>query len=182
MEELETLRSGFVAFLDGLWWGLRDSVGPLSMYEGYSQGFRQLGLEAADRIGGTGPEKAAIIAAQVLKAIGLEVEHNDKEIIVKSCPIWNRIVERGLEYSFHVEEICWKPLFEGIGEKTGAKPIMENSLRLTHVGKARIEYKRSKARAAKDKGSISTEEYEKQLKVLDQALAEIDNVGRYRFD
>ncbi len=71
MDELEILRASFVSFLDGLWWGLRDHTGPLSMYEGYANGFRQLGSEMAERIGGHGPEDAAKIAAQIMRSIGL---------------------------------------------------------------------------------------------------------------
>ena len=48
MSQLDILRKGFIAFLDGLWWGLRDNVGPLSMYEGYARGFQLMGAEKAE--------------------------------------------------------------------------------------------------------------------------------------
>ena len=155
MSELKALRSAFVAFLDGLWWGLRDNVGALSMYEGYAGGFKQMGLEAAEREGGNGPETAAKIATALMATMGHDVEQNGKEIIVKASPLWERVLDRGLEYSFHVEEICWKPMLEGIGEKTGTKPIMDSSLRLSHVERVKIEYKKGKAKAAFDKGAVS---------------------------
>jgi len=182
MNDLEILRKGFVAFIDGLWWGLRDNTGALSMYEGYSGGFRQIGKEIAEGIGGTGPERASEIAGEILRAIGLDVDINKKEIIIKSCPIWNRILERGLEFSFHVEEICWMPLLEGIGEKTGTKPIFGASLRLVHIENMKVDYKKARAKAAFEKGDISKEDYDKQIVILEKSLESTSKYGRYRFE
>jgi hypothetical protein len=152
------------------------------MYEGFANGFRQMGKEKGEADGGKGPEAAAKTAADLFTAIGLEVERNGKEILVKSCPLWDRILERGLEYAFHVEEICWKPMLEGIGGKSGAKPIVESALRLIHLDKAKSDYKKGKAKKALDKGSISEEEYDKQISSLDESLHKIPSEGRYRFD
>ncbi|MDH4212603.1 MAG: hypothetical protein OEV85_01680 [Candidatus Thorarchaeota archaeon] len=182
MNDLEILRKGFVAFIDGLWWGLRDNTGALSMYEGYSGGFRQMGEEIAESIGGKGPEKAVEIAAEILRAIGLDVETYKKEIIVKSCPIWNRILERGLEFSFHVEEICWMPLLKGIGEQTGATPIFNTSLRLIHIENAKVDYKKARAKAAFEKGDISKKDYDKQIDILEKSLESTGKYGCYRFE
>ncbi len=181
MSELKGLRSAFVAFLDGLWFGLRENVGALSMYEGYAGGFKQMGLEAAEREGGKGSEAAAKIATALMATMGLDVEQNGKEIIVKTSPLWERVLDRGLEYSFHIEEICWKPMLEGIGEKTGTKPILESSLRLSHVERVKVEYKKGKAKAALDKGAMSKEDFDKQITALDIAMQKIPIVGRYRF-
>ncbi|MHA2142299.1 MAG: hypothetical protein ACXADC_10310 [Candidatus Thorarchaeota archaeon] len=182
MSELDTLRKGFIAFLDGLWWGLRDNVGALSMYEGYAGGFRQMGAERAEADEIRGPEAAAKTAADLFRAIGLEVDVNGKEVLLRACPLWDRILERGLEYAFHVEDICWKPMLEGIGEKARAKPSMVSALRLIYLEKAKAEHKRSKAKATLDKGDISREEYNLQVEAIDNALEEIPSEGRYRFD
>ncbi len=182
MEDLNTLQEGFVAFLDGLWWGLRDTTGALSMHDGYSRGFKQIGREAAKRAGGSGPEAAAEIAASILTSIGQDLELKGTEIIVKRCPLWERVQERGLEYAFHIEEICWRPLLEGIGELTGTESMIENSLRLSHVAKSKIEYKKGKAKKALDAGSVSKEEYEAQTEALDKSLASISDHGHYRFE
>ena len=181
MSELETLRNGFVAFVDGLWWGLRDTVGALSMYEGYAGGFRQMGKEAAEKAGAKGAVAAAKTAVDVLNAIGLTAVQEEKEVVVKSCPLWDRILERGLEYAFHVEEICWKPLLTGIGEVAGAKPRMETALRLVHLEKAKGDYKKGKAKLALEKGTISKEEYDTQVAQLNQVLENLPAEGRYRF-
>jgi hypothetical protein len=181
MSDLDILRQSFVALLDGMWWGLRDNTGPLSMYEGYSRGFKQMGLEIAERIGGKGANAAAEIATKLFSAIGLDVEVDEKDVIVKKCPVWNRIQERGLEYAFHVEEICWIPMLEGIGEKTGAKPEMHTSLRLAHIESAKIAYKKEKAKAALDKGGIKREQYDKEIVMLDETLENAPMLGRYRF-
>ena len=181
MNELSTLRTSFVALLDGMWWGLRDNTGPLSMYEGYAKGFKQMGLEIAEKAGGKGALAAAEIAGKLFSAIGLDVSLDEKMILVKKCPVWNRILERGLEYAFHVEEICWMPMLEGIGEKTGAKPEMESSLRLAHIESSKVEYRKGKLKAALDKSQITKDEYDNELAILDQRLENAPTLGRYRF-
>ncbi len=181
MSELNTLRTSFVALVDGMWWGLRDNTGPLSMYEGYARGFKQMGLEVAETAEGKGALVAAEIAAKLFTAIGLDVDVEEKTVSVKKCPVWDRILERGLEYAFHVEEICWMPMLEGIGEKTGAKPEMESSLRLAHIESSKFHYKKGKAKAALEKGQITKEEYDKEIVMLDQGLENAPTLGRYRF-
>jgi hypothetical protein len=181
MSDLETLRTSFVALIDGLWWGLRNNTGPLSMYEGYAQGFKQMGLEIAEQSGGKGALAAAKIAGKLFTAIGLDIGVDEKIIIVKRCPVWNRILERGLEYAFHVEDICWMPMLEGIGEKTGSKPVMESALRLAHIESTKIEYKKGKLKAALDNSQITMEEYDKEIVILDQKLENAPTLGLYRF-
>lgn len=181
MENLETLQKGFVAFLDGLWWGLRDNVGALSIYEGYANGFKQMGQEAAERNGGKGADTAAKIAEELFKAIGLEVEKVGNEIQIKSCPLWDRILEKGLEYSFHLEKICWTPMLEGIGEKTGVLVSVESSLRMSYVNRSKIEHKKKKTKFALDKGAITKDEYDKQISNLEDTLKGMPSKGRYRF-
>ncbi|MFW9909876.1 MAG: hypothetical protein ACFFEF_15015 [Candidatus Thorarchaeota archaeon] len=182
MNDLEILRTAFVAFLDGLWWGLRDNVGPLSMYEGYEGGFRQLGIELADQIGGSGPEEAAGIASEIMNAMGLETEARGTEVFVRKCPIWNRIKERGLEFAFHVEEICWKPMLEGIGEKTATTPKVITSLRLNHIAMSKITYKKSKAKTAFENGNLSQDEFDKEMAKLSSEESKIPQAGQYKFE
>ena len=67
MSELEILRNGFIAFLDGLWWSLRNTVGALSMYEGYIGGFKQLGQEAAEKLQ---PRDPKVLHAQLQRHSG----------------------------------------------------------------------------------------------------------------
>jgi hypothetical protein len=181
MSDLEILQKGFVAFLDGLWWGLRDNVGALSMYEGYANGFKQFGLEAAERNGGQGADAATQIAEELFSAIGLEVEKVGNEIQTKSCPLWDRILEKGLEYSFHLEKVCWKPMLEGIGEKTGVSVSVESSLRESYVNRSKVKYKKKKTKSALDKGAITKDEYDKQIAILEETLQGVPNTGRYRF-
>lgn len=182
MSELEILRKGFVAFLDGLWWSLRNNVGALSIYEGYIGGFKQLGQEAAEIAGAKGPEGAARTAAETLRAIGLEVDQKGKEIEIKSCPLWNRILQRGLEYAFHIEEICYTPLLTGIGQKAGTKPVLVSSLREAYLEKAKLQYKQERAKSSLEKGEISQAEYNKQRDMLEQSMAKLPRTGRYRFE
>ena len=181
MTDFDILKTGFTAFIDGLWWGLRENTGPLSMYEGYSSGFKQMGEEIAEKIGGKGPEDAAKIAGQIFEAIGLEVSVQVKTIIVKKCPVLERIIERGLEFAFHIEEICWMPMLEGIGEKTGATPEMATALRLAHIENAKVEYKKGKAKTALDGGHLTEQEFNKEIAKLDQSLKNIPKFGQYQF-
>jgi hypothetical protein len=181
MTEPSNVQTYLVALIDGMWWGLRDNVGPLSMYEGYARGFKQIGIEAAKKQGGKGAVDAAKIAGSVLADIGLTVEVKGTEIFVKSCPIWNRIKERGLEYSFHIEEIGWKPLLEGIGEVVGAKPVVETSLRLNYLAAVKLEYKLAKAKKALEAGSILANDYAAQEKALRASIDKIPKEGRYRY-
>lgn len=181
MTDFDILQTGFIAFIDGLWWGLRENTGPLSMYEGYTGGFKQMGEEIAEKIGGKGPEDAAKIAGQIFEALGLKVSVQVKTIMIKKCPVLDRIIERGLEFAFHIEEICWMPLLDGIGEKVGAKPEMVTALRLTHIDKAKVEYKKGKAKAALDGGQLTESEYNKEIAKLDQSLKIIPKFGQYVF-
>jgi hypothetical protein len=181
MTDLEILQTGFVAFVDGLWWGLRENTGPLSMYEGYSNGFRQMGLEIAEKSGGKGAEAAASIAGELFGALGLDVSVQVKTIMVKKCPIWERILERGLEFAFHIEEICWMPMLEGIGEKVGANPEMITDLRLAHIESTKVEYKKGKAKKSLDSGQLTEQEYNKEIAKLDQSLKTVPKFGQYVF-
>ena len=141
-----------------------------------------MGRELAESMGGKGPERAAEIAGEILRTIGLEVEVDKRSIIVKSCPIWNRILERGLEFSFHIEEICWMPLLDGVAKITGAKPIADTSLRLLHINRQKVEYKKGKAKKALEKGNLTKEEYEKQIVMLDKDIEGMPKYGQYRFE
>ncbi len=181
MSEGNLLATGFVAFLDGLWWGLRENTGTLSMYEGYEGGFKQMGSELTENMGGSGPERAAEIASSIFTAMGLSVEQEGTTIHVKSCPLWNRVLERGLEFSLHIEKICWKPLLDGIGEKTDSKAVVDFSLRLAHIARSRIEHKTGKAKAQLEKGAITQKEYESQVKELEEDLKKVPETGKYRF-
>ena len=178
---LEILRTSFVALVDGMWWGLRDHTGPLSMYEGYTQGFKQIGMETAEKLGGKGAPAAADIAGKIFAAIGLDVAVEDRTIVVKKCPLWDRILEKGLEFAFHIEEICWMPMLEAIGEKTGAQPVMETSLRLAHIQTAKLLYKKEKAKKALDKGQMTKEQYDKEIVMLDQGIEKSPTHGKYHF-
>ncbi len=73
------------------------------------------------------------------------------------------------------------PMLEGIGEKTGTTPEMETSLRLAHIKSSKVSYKKGKAKVALDKGKITKEQYDKEIVMLDEALANTPTHGRYRF-
>ena len=101
--------------------------------------------------------------------------------MVKKCPFLDRIVEKGLEYSFHIEKICWMPMLEGIGEKIGSTPEMENALRLSHIERAKVEYKKGKAKTALDNEQMTEADYNKEIAKLEQSLKNIPKYGQYVF-
>ncbi|MFW9806054.1 MAG: hypothetical protein ACFFFK_04935, partial [Candidatus Thorarchaeota archaeon] len=90
--------------------------------------------------------------------------------------------ERGLEFAFHVEEICWLTMLEGIGEKTGVKPKMETSLRLAHIERGKLLHKKEKAKKSLEQDQITKEEYDKEIVMLDRGIEKAPMHGLYRFE
>jgi hypothetical protein len=73
-------------------------------------------------------------------------------------------------------------MLEGIGEKVSAKPKIESVLRLIHIERSKIDYKKGKAKAALEKGQITKDEYENQIVMLEKSRESIPEFGVYRFD
>ncbi|MEM2142819.1 MAG: hypothetical protein QXS20_03495 [Candidatus Thorarchaeota archaeon] len=182
MSELELVRKSFIAFLDGLWWGLRDTVGALSMHEGYARGFRQIGIEAAERSSPRGPEAAAKTAAELMRALGLDARQEGHKITVHSCPLTDRIIERGLEYAFRIDEICWLPMMQAIGERAGAVPSCKHSLSSLYLERQRLDYKIEKAKASFEAGKLSRDEFEREMSGLEKAKNGLPDHGEYVFE
>jgi hypothetical protein len=73
-------------------------------------------------------------------------------------------------------------MLEGIGEKAGATPVVESSLRLAYLERARLDHKKGKVGKALERGEISHKEYESQIAPLDDSLQQISSQGHYRFE
>jgi hypothetical protein len=102
--------------------------------------------------------------------LGREVQRQGDTIRVISCPLWNRIKERGLEYAYHCEEFASAPLLAGLKDALGLHEVkVETSLRLAHLERARLEYKLSQLKGAASNDSAAKKqrtELEEQLKQL----------------
>ena len=168
IEALPALQKFLVAWMDELWWSMRDRVGALSIIEclqnSWRTGGREIG-EVTKRQGLSAP--AAVEAA--LSMLGRETRVQGTTIRVLACPLWSRLKERGLEYAFHCEEFASAPLLTGLKEALGLREVkVETSLRLAYLERARLEYKLSQLKGTASDASAKKEraELEEQLKRL----------------
>ena len=166
MDQFKTLQEFITAWMDELWWSMRDRVGALSIIESLQNSW----LAAGHKVG----ELAKAEGMNILKTVetgnamfGRSVKTTKDTVIVNTCPIWDRILKGNLEYGLRCEEFICAPYLTGIKDALGGKEVMvESNLRLNHVARARLEYKLSKLTATsgtdtKDKTQIA--ELEKQL-------------------
>jgi len=169
MEALPALQKLLVAWMDELWWSMRDRVGALSIIECLQNSWRAGGREIGEIAKQQGLSSTATVEA-VLSMLGREVQLQGNTIRVLACPLWNRIKERGLEYAFHCEEFASAPLLAGLKDALGLREVkVETSLRLAYLERAKLEYKLSqlKGSASGDLGAKKQRaELEEQLKQL----------------
>lgn len=182
MSDSGTLRKTFTTFIDGLLSSPRNSLGDRSWTDRHSSIFRQIGQGAAVRAEVKGAEAAARTAAEILRAMGFEVEQKGKEVVIKSSPAWERVLDRGLEYAAQVQDVCWTPLLKGIGERAGARVRAVTSLSLASMDKTGLEYRLKKAKQNRDKGAISIAEYYEQRDDLERSIASLPKTGQYEFE
>ncbi|RDE13101.1 MAG: hypothetical protein C4K49_08975 [Candidatus Thorarchaeota archaeon] len=182
MSEPGTVRKTFTTFIERLLSSASGSLGDRSWSDRHSSIFRQIGQGAAVRAEAKGAEAAAHTSAETLRAMGFEVEQSGKEIVIKSSPTWERVLERGFEFAAHVQEVCWTPLLRGVSERAGARVRIVTSLSLASMEKTELEYKLNKAKQDRDKGTISIAEYYKQRDELERSIAGLPKTGRYEFE
>lgn len=166
MDPFKTLQEFIVAWMDELWWSMRDRVGALSMIESLQNSWQAAGHKVG--------EIAKAEEMNILKTVetgnamlGRTVNTTKNKVFVTSCPIWDRILKGNLEYGLRCEEFICAPYLTGIRDALGAKEaIVETNLRLDHVARARLEYKLSKLKATSGsdtKTKTQIAELEKQL-------------------
>ena len=182
MSDPGTLRKTFTAFIDGLLSSPSRSLGDRSWIDRHSSIFRQIGQGAAVRAEAKGAEAAAHTSAEALRAMGFDVEQRGKEVVIKSSPAWEKILDRGLEYAAHVQEVCWTPLLKGISERAGARVRAVTSLSLASMEKTELEYNLKRAKQDRDNGAISIAEYYKQRDALERSIAGLPKTGHYEFE
>jgi len=182
MSDPVTLRKTFTAFIDGLLSSPGRSLGNRSWSDRNSSTFRQIGQGAAVKSEARGAEAAAHTAAETLRAMGFEAEQRGKQVVIKSCPAWERVLDRGFEYAAQVQEVCWTPLLKGISERAGAMVRAVTSLSLASMEKTELEYKLKRAKQDRDNGAISIAEYYKQRDALERSIAGLPKTGHYEFE
>lgn len=169
MDQFKTLQEFIVAWMDELWWSMRDRVGALSMIESFQNSWQAAGRKVGE-IAKTERMNIVNTVETAHSMLGRTVKIDNNTVRVTSCPIWDRILGGNLEYGLRCEEFICAPFLTGIKEELGAKQaIVETNLRLAHVARTKLEYKLGKLKAANSSDSkIHTQiaEVEKQLNNL----------------
>lgn len=148
MDVLNALQKFVVAWMDELWWSMRDRVGALSMIECLANSWQVAGREVGELARRNGLKPVAAVA-EALSMLGRDVNAEDYTVQVAKCPLLDRILERGLEYASKCEEFACMPFLAGMKEALSAKKmVVEKSLRSVYVERARLKYKLSKLKAA----------------------------------
>jgi hypothetical protein len=179
MDQLKTLQAFIIAWMDELWWSMRDRVGALSMIESLQNSWQAAG----HKVGEVARAEDLSIVKTVETAhsmFGRTVKVENNTVLVTTCPIWDRIQVGQLEYGLRCEEFICAPFLNGIKNALGAKEaLVETNLRLAYIARSRLEYKLKKLKALKTPDSkIQAQilELEKQLNQLPAKPACIFNV------
>ncbi|MHA2313835.1 MAG: hypothetical protein ACXACF_00885 [Candidatus Hermodarchaeia archaeon] len=169
MDQFKALQEFIAAWMDELWWSMRDRIGALSMIESLQNSWQTAGRKVGELAKAEGMNLLETVETGNTM-FGRTVKTTKDMVLVTTCPIWDRILKGNLEYGLRCEEFICAPYLTGIKEALGGKEaVVETNLRLDHVARVRLEYKLSKLKAAggsdtKVKTQIS--ELEKQLAQL----------------
>ncbi|MFX1317537.1 MAG: hypothetical protein ACFE9D_00240 [Promethearchaeota archaeon] len=148
MDQFKTLQEFIIAWMDELWWSMRDRVGALSMIDILQSSWKAAG----QKVGAIGKTEGLPILNTVEEAhsiFGRTVNVNNNTVRVTTCPIWDRILAGKLEYGLRCEEFVCAPYLSGIKDAMSAKEAtVETNLRLAHVARVRLEYKLNKLKSA----------------------------------
>ena len=148
MDQFKTLQEFITAWMDELWWSLRDRVGALSIIESLQNSWQAAGRKVGELAKAEGMN--ILKTVETANAIfGRSIKTTRDTVIVTACPIWDRILKGSLEYGLRCEEFICAPYLTGIKEALGGKEaLVKTNLRLHHVARARLEYKLSKLKTA----------------------------------
>ncbi|MFX0167996.1 MAG: hypothetical protein ACFE89_01455 [Candidatus Hodarchaeota archaeon] len=168
MDQFKTLQEFIVAWMDELWYSLRDRVGALSMIESLQNSWKAAG----QKVGELAKSEGLTIAETAKTAhhmLGRTVTLEGNTLIVTTCPIWDRILTGNLEYGLRCEEFVCAPYLDGMKGALNAKEaIVETNLRLAYVKRAQLEYKLSKLKSQPSEDSKAQNERKVLQKQLDQ--------------
>ena len=168
MDQFKTLQQFIVAWMDELWYSLRDRVGALSMIESLQNSWKSAGQKVGEfaKAEGLSITQTVKVGHQML---GRPATTEGKTVTTTSCPFWDRILAGNLEYGLRCEEFICAPYITGMKEALGAKEvIVETNLRLAHIKRANLEYKLSKLKSAKSEDPSIKKEQQNLQEQLDQ--------------
>jgi hypothetical protein len=144
MDQLKTLQEFIIAWMDELWYSMRDRVGALSIIESLQNSWQAAGR----KVGEIAKDEGLSITKTIEtghRIFGRPVTIEENTVITTACPIWDRILAGNLEYGLRCEEFICTPYISGIKEALGAKEaVVETNLRLAHIKRVGLEYKLSK--------------------------------------
>lgn len=169
MDQLKTLQAFIIAWMDELWWSMRDRVGALSIIDCLQNSWQAAGGKVGEiaKAEGLSIVKTVEIGHSMF---GRTVEVENNTILITNCPIWDRIRAGQLEYGLRCEEFICAPYLIGIRDALGAqKATVETNLRLAYIDRARLQYKLKKLKAIQTQETkVKTQitELEKQLQEL----------------
>ncbi len=148
MDQFKTLQEFILAWMDELWWSMRDRVGALSMIDVLQNSWKAAG----QKVGAIGKTEGLTILKTVEEAhsmFGRTVNVEKSTVRVTTCPIWDKILAGQLEYGLRCEEFVCAPYLTGIKDAMGAKKAtVVTNLRLAHIARVRLEYKLKKLKSA----------------------------------
>lgn len=169
MNQLKILQKFIVAWMDEIWWSMRDRVGALSIIESLENSWQAAGRKVGEIAKGEGTDIVKTVEA-AHAMLGRTVKVNKDAVLVTACPFWDRILAGNLEYGLRCEEFICAPFLIGIKEALNAKEAtVKTNLRLAHVTRAKLEYKLAKLKAT---GS-SDSKIRKQIDELKEQLAQL---------
>ncbi len=169
MDQLKTLQEFIVAWMDELWWSMRDRVGALSIIESLQNSWNAAGNKVGKlaKTEGLDIVKAVEFAHTIL---GRTTKVQDSTVLVTMCPFWNQILAGQLEYGLRCEEFICAPFLTGIKEGIGGiETTVETNLRLAYVARARLEHKLEKLKVA----DISEPKVNAQIADLEKQLSQL---------
>jgi hypothetical protein len=168
MDQFKTLQQFIVAWMDELWYSMRDRVGALSMIESLQNSW----IAAGRKVGELAKAEGLSITQTVEtghQMLARPATTEGNTVTTTACPIWDRILAGNLEYGLRCEEFICAPYITGMKEAFGAKEaIVETNLRLAHLKRANLEYKISKLKSAKSEGPNIKKEQKDLQAQLDQ--------------
>jgi len=130
MDQFKTLQEFIVAWMDELWWSMRDRVGALSMIESLQNSWGAAGRKVGE-IGKTEGLNIIKTVETGHSMLGRTVNVDNNTIQVTMCPIWDKILAGQLEYGLRCEEFICAPYLTGIKEALGGKEARVETLKVS---------------------------------------------------
>jgi hypothetical protein len=147
MDQFKALQEFIVAWMDELWYSMRDRVGALSIIESLQNSWKAAGRKVGEIAKNEGLSLIDTVETGH-RMLGRLVTIEGNVVVATACPIWDRILAGNLEYGLRCEEFICAPYLAGMKEALGAKEArVETNLRLVHIKRANLEYKLSKLKA-----------------------------------